>query len=111
MDRAGWRWGRWRNRQVPPERWRRPVTRCRIARPWQGKSSIGSLFRVACGRAAGLRGLAEEELADQVFQDHSRLRGGNVIALHQILVVGPGLDADVLLSQQAAGEDLHRAVL
>jgi hypothetical protein len=56
-------------------------------------------------------GLAGQELADQVFQHHGRLRLRHGVAGGQVLVVAAGLQADVLVTQQAGGQDLGRGVL
>ena len=56
-------------------------------------------------------GLAIQELADQVFQHYRGLGGGHHVALGQVVLVGTRLDADVLVAQQAAGQDLERTVI
>lgn len=53
------------------------------------------IFYSCRGAAASLLQLAVEELANQVFQHHGGLRGGDGVALGQKALVGPRADADV----------------
>src|SRR5690606_38392023 len=52
----------------------------------------------------------EQELANQVFQHQRRLGVADFSALAQHLLVAADADADVLLTQQAGGEDRRGGV-
>src|SRR5450830_520322 len=93
-------------------------------RPWPGAAILrrGSdlfyfdrhsflLFSSVGWRRGTVCSLAVQELADQVLQDHRRLRCSDLVAWRQVLLVGAGFDTDVLLTQQASRQDLQRAVL
>jgi hypothetical protein len=54
--------------------------------------------------------LAVQELTDQVFKNHCRLRLADGVSRHQILFFGARLNPDVLLAKQSTGEDLERTV-
>src|SRR5690606_30681436 len=97
-DRAGPAIARWRSR-LPGQRW-----------PPQGSANIGdgkkgwrvfSLLVLAAGGAV-------QELADQFFEYDGALRVLNGISLGQHFIVTTGCHADVLLPQQARGQDRHR---
>src|SRR5690606_4183876 len=51
----------------------------------------------------------EQKLADQVFQHQGRLRVANGVAISEGLLLATHADADVLLTQQAGGEDRGRS--
>src|SRR5512140_2687727 len=110
-DRADWRWDRSRKRRgsLSPA-WPQPAAGA-AAQPAHDWGRSLSFLRVRSRRGIALCGLVEQELADQVLEHHGRLGSGNGIPCRQVLVVGAGLDAEVLLAQEAAGENLHRAVL
>src|SRR5690242_9666952 len=63
------------------------------------------LFGVAFGR------LAVQELTDQLFQHDGRLRELDPVVLRQICGIAARLKADVLLAQQARGENRSGGVL
>mgnify|MGYP007001893429 CR=1 FL=1 len=55
-------------------------------------------------------GLAEEELANQIFQYNGGLSRTDDIARHQIGLGSAGFNADVLFTQQTTGQDFQRTV-
>ena len=66
--------------------------------------------RAPARRRAGVGGLAEEELADQALEHHRRLGLLDAVAGGPHLVGGARLDADVLVAEQAGGEDSQRRI-
>src|SRR5690606_30645632 len=95
-----------------------PWSRSRRSRPRRPARRAGARRRTgttACGswslRRRPLGGAAVEELADQVLEDHRRLRERDAIALGEHLFVAARREPDVLLAEQPRREDLRRGIL
>src|SRR6185436_20583710 len=87
----------------------RPRTRSRRAPPAAegaaAEARVASLLLVLA-----FRSLVEQKLADQVLQHHRRLREADAVALLQHHAVTAGLEAHVLLAENARGQDLGGGV-
>src|SRR5687768_14334072 len=78
--------------------------------PARSLRSMPALLAGVLCRLLALGSLVEEELADEVLQHHRGLREAQPVAALQHHAVAAGLQADVLLAEDARSEDLRRGV-
>lgn len=71
------------------------------------KFGMNAVVQLFCSRIGRVSGPVEQELSNQILEHHRRLSERDDVPLSEVFIGAPRFDTHILLTQQAAGQNLE----